>query len=398
MNLSIDYLGKRFDNPFVLASGPPTASAEMIKRAFEAGWAGAVIKTLIREPVENLHNRFAVNKINNTIYAFENVELLSEKSPEMWYEDILELKKSFPDKIIIGSIMGDAKTREQWIELALICQEAGADFIELNFSCPHGYPEKGKGSAIGQSADYSSAITKWLKNDKKITVPIIPKLTAAVTDISFIGEAVASAGADGLCAINTFPSIMGFDLKTLEPKPAICGHTTSGGYSGPGLKPIALKCISDLIKSPALPVMASGGVSSGFDAVEFILAGATLVQVCTAVMLKGYSIITQMQNELEEFMESHDFTAVSDFICIGNQNVCQFSELDHNFSVKASIDPEKCVGCGLCFTSCRDGGRNALAMRNEVAVVDYNKCGGCSLCFQVCPTGAITMEKVQIAG
>jgi dihydropyrimidine dehydrogenase (NAD+) subunit PreA len=308
MNLSVDYLGKRFENPFVLASGPPTASAEMIKRAFEAGWAGAVIKTLIREPVENLHNRFAVNKVNNFIYAFENVELLSEKTPEVWYEDIRELKKSFPEKMIIGSIMGNAKSEEQWIELALICQDAGADFIELNFSCPHGYPEKGKGSAIGQSADYSSEITKWLKSEKKITTPVIPKLTAAVTDISYIGEAVAHAGADGICAINTFPSIMGFDLKTLEPKPAICGHTTSGGYSGPGLKPIALKCVSDLVRNPGLPIMASGGISSGFDAVEFILAGAPLVQVCTAVMLKGYSIISQLKNELEELMESHNFS------------------------------------------------------------------------------------------
>ena len=127
--------------------------------------------------------------------------------------------------------MGDAKNRGQWIELALICQEAGADFIELNFSCPHGYPEKGKGAAIGQNTDYSSEITKWLKDEKKITTPIIPKLTAAVSDISYIGEAVADAGADGICAINTFPSIMGFDLKTLEPKPAICGHATSGGCS-----------------------------------------------------------------------------------------------------------------------------------------------------------------------
>ena len=394
MNISIEYLGKRFENPFVLASGPPTANAEMIKRAFEAGWAGAVIKTLIREPVKNLHNRFAVNKINKVIYAFENLELLSERSPEIWYEEIRQLKEIFPDKVIIGSIMGDAKEKEQWLELAIDCQNAGADFIELNFSCPNGYPERGKGAAIGQDAVSSSEITKWLKNEKKITVPIIPKLTAAVADISYIGEEVAKAGADGICAINTFPSIMGFNLETLEPKPTINRHTTAGGYSGPGLKPIALKCVSDLVRSPGLPVMACGGVSTGSDAVEFILSGAPVIQVCTAVMLKGYSVVTKMQNELIKFMERHNFSEVSDFLDLGEQLVSRFCELKQNYSIKASIDPEKCVGCGNCFVSCRDGGKGALTMQNNLAVVDYNKCEGCSLCYQVCSTGAIRMAEV----
>jgi len=394
MNISIEYLGKRFENPFVLASGPPTANAEMIKRAFEAGWAGAVIKTLIREPVKNLHNRFAVNKINKTIYAFENLELLSERSPEIWYEEIRQLKETFPDKVIIGSIMGDAKNKEQWLELALNCQNAGADFIELNFSCPNGYPERGKGAAIGQDAVSSSEITKWLKNEKKITVPVIPKLTAAVADISYIGEEVAKAGADGICAINTFPSIMGFNLKTLEPKPTVYRHSTAGGYSGPGLKPIALRCVSDLVRNPGLPVMACGGISSGSDAVEFILAGAPIVQICTAVMLKGYSIVSKMRNELMEFMESHNFPEVSDFLCLGEQLVSRFCELEHNFAVKASINPDKCAGCGICFVSCRDGGYGALKIQNDLAIVDYNKCAGCSLCSLVCPNEAIRMIEI----
>ena len=394
MDISIDYLGKRFENPFILASGPPTANAKMIKRAFEAGWAGAVIKTLIREPVKNLHNRFAVNKINGTIYAFENLELLSERTPEAWYQDIRSLKSSFPNKVIIGSIMGDAKNREQWLELALGCQDAGVDFIELNFSCPHGYPEKGNGSAIGQNPEFSARITKWLKSEKKITVPIIPKLTAAVADICYIGEIVAKVGADGICAINTFPSIMGFDLKTLEPKPSIDGYTTAGGYSGPGLKPIALRCVSDLVENPGLPVMACGGVSSGSDAIEFILIGAPIVQVCTAVMLKGYSVISQMQNELKEFMKWHKFSSVADFLHLGGSHIRQFSELDQSYSVKPSIDPEKCIGCKNCLISCHDAGYMALEMRDNLAFVDYDKCRGCSLCSLVCSTGAIKMVEI----
>ena len=395
MDLSIDYLGKRFENPFVLASGPPTANAEMIARAFTAGWAGAVIKTLIREPVKNLKNRFATVKLGKRIIAFENIELLSERTPEQWYQDIRDLKKDFPGKKIIGSIMGDAKNKDQWLELALSCQEAGADMIELNFSCPHGYPERGKGAAIGQSAEYAARITRWLKEEKALTVPIIPKLTAAVADISHIGDAVAAAGADGISAINTFPSIMGFDLKTLKPKPSVAGYTTAGGYSGPGLKPIALRCVSDLVKSPGLPVMACGGISSGQDAIEFLLMGAPIIQVCTGVMLGGYSVIAKMKKELEEFMKWHNFSNVKDFVGIGNRHVLPFSELDLSYTVRAFIDPDDCNGCEICFVSCRDAGYEAIEMHNDLAVVHNDKCEGCSLCFQVCPTGAIRLEEFQ---
>ncbi len=394
MDLSVDYLGKHFENPFVLASGPPTANAEMIARAFSAGWAGAVIKTLIREPVKNLKNRFATVKLGKRIIAFENIELLSERTPEQWYHDLHSLKKDFPRKIIIGSIMGDAKSKDQWLELALGCQEAGANLIELNFSCPHGYPEKGKGAAIGQNIEYSAKITQWVKEEKKITVPIVPKLTAAVTDITAIGEAVAAVSADGLCAINTFPSIMGFELQTLQPKPSVAGYTTAGGYSGAGLKPIALRCVSDLVKATGLPVMACGGVSSGQDAVEFLLMGAPLVQVCTAVMLGGYSIIARMQKELTEFMKLHHFAAVQDFIGVGNSKVRPYSSLDQSYTVKAAIAPDDCNGCKICYTSCTDAGYGAIEMCEDLAVVNQDQCEGCSLCSLVCPTGAISMVEV----
>jgi len=391
MNFTVDYLGKKFENPFVIASSPPVANSDMISRAFDSGWAGVVTKTLIREPVKNLKNRFASRKMGKNIFAFENIELLSENSPEQWYKDISLLKKRFPEKIVIGSIMGDAKSREQWIQLASGCQDAGCDLIELNFSCPHGYPEKGKGAAIGQNPEFSSLITGWLKNEKSITVPIVPKLTGAVADISHIGCAVKDAGANGICAINSFPSIMGFDLDALKPLPDVSGYTTPGGYSGPGLKPIALRCVSDLVKNPNLPVMGGGGISSGKDAAEFILAGASVVQICTAVMLHGYSIVSTMLAELEGFMEMHKFSSINDFLGLGNRMIRQYSELDMNDSVKALVDQDKCTGCGNCFVSCRDAAYQAIEMSNDRAIVDPGKCTGCSLCCQICPNNAIKM-------
>jgi dihydropyrimidine dehydrogenase (NAD+) subunit PreA len=334
MNLSVYYLGKRFDNPFVLASGPPTANGEMIARAFEAGWAGAVIKTLIWEPVKNLQNRFASNRLGREIIAFKNIELLSEQPPDVWYKEIRTLKKNYPDKIVIGSIMGDAKSSEQWIMLALGCQEAGCDLIELNYSCPHGYPEKGKGSAIGQNAEFASRITQWMKSDKRITTPLVPKLTAATADISYIGETVAQSGADGICAINTFPSLM-----------------------------------------------------------EFMLLGAPIVQVCTAVMLKGISIISKMKDQLSHFMKWHRFSKIHDFIGLGATSIRLYSELDPTYQVKAIVHEDKCNGCQICFISCRDGGYQAIEMQKKLAFIVDNKCMGCSLCFQVCPSNAISIVE-----
>ena len=394
MNLTTSYLGKHLINPFVLASAPPTGNPGMIARAFDAGWAGAVIKTLTREPVRNLSNRFASNRIAHHIYGFENIELLSELTPEEWYTGIRLLKRGYPDRLLIASIMGDAQDCTQWIDLGLGCQEAGADLLELNFSCPHGYPEAGRGSAIGQRADLAAQIVAWLVEDGRVTLPLIPKLTATATDISHVGAAVAAAGAAGLTAINTIPSIMGFDLETLTPRPNVGGYSTYGGYSGPGIKPIALRCVGELVSSPGLPVMGCGGISSGNDAVEFLLMGAPVVQVCTAVMLNGYDVLHHWLTEIDEFMAHHGFASIADFVGLGHQRLRKHGELDRGYTVRAQIDPGHCHDCVKCQTACLDGGYSAIVERDGHKVVDLDLCVGCSLCAQVCPTGAIQMVVV----
>jgi dihydropyrimidine dehydrogenase (NAD+) subunit PreA len=394
MDLRAHFLGITLDSPFILASAPPTSNGDMIRRAFQAGWAGAVIKTLIRDPVKNLRNRFAVSRRGGTIVGFENLELLSELPPHEWFMTIADLKAEFPQKAVIGSIMGDARSPDDWLALARGCQEAGADLLELNFSCPHGYPEKGKGAAIGQNAEYSALITGWLKQSAAITIPIIPKLTAAIPDIRHIGEAVAGAGADGICAINTLPSLFGIDLKTLRPLPDIGGFTAYGGYSGPGIKPIALRAVSELCQEPGLPVMACGGISSGFDAAEFMLLGAPLVQVCTEVMLRGYGVVDRMKEELRQFMGWHGFAGLDDFIGACRDSVTPFAALDAGYRAMPRIDPLRCSRCGACVVSCRDGGYQAIVREQDRVSIDGRRCSGCSLCVQVCPVGAIVMESL----
>ena len=381
------------ENPFILASAPPTANADMIRRAFDAGWAGAVVKTLIREPVLNIGNRFASWRTNGKVAGFENLELLSELPPEEWFRIIADITEEYPGKLLIASIMGDAHDAVDWLYLARGSQDAGADMLELNFSCPHGYPERGKGSAIGQSAEYSAAITRWLAESPDVSLPIIPKLTAAVGDIRFIGESIAGAGADGLVAVNTLPSLFGIDLKTLRPKPDVHGRTAYGGYSGPGIKPIALRAVATLCRSPGLPLMASGGISSGFDAAEFMLLGAHAVQVCTAVMLNGYDIVSGMIDDLSEFMAWHEFESPRDFIGTCNDMVVSYGDLERDPDYQPAVDKDLCVRCGACITACRDGGYGAIDWDNSEPRWNMDRCVGCSLCSHVCPTHAIAMVE-----
>jgi len=395
MDISTEFAKVQFENPFVLASAPPTGDEEKIRRAFDEGWSGAVIKTLMHEPARNLTNRFAVRKTGRLVNGFFNLEQVSEKKTEEWLNIIRRLKEDYPEKRIIGSMMGEAERYDNWKNLALACQQAGVDLLELNFSCPNGYPDKGKGAAIGQNPQICGQIVSWMKNDPQIHLPVIPKLTAAITDITQTGQAVADAGADGICAINTIPSFMGFDLKTLKPKPNIGGHATYGGYSGAGIKPIALKSVSALLKCPGIPVMGSGGISNGFDAVEFLLLGAPVVQIATAVMLYGFKLIKALKTQLIEFMEWHQFTKLDDFLGMGNEMICSYESLDMGFNVKAVVNEKHCIGCKICEISCQDAGYGAITMQDKLAVIDSEKCVGCSLCYNVCPYHAIEMLEVN---
>lgn len=395
--LATSFAGIPLINPFVLASAPPTATPEMIGRAFEAGWGGAVIKTLVDDPVHNLCNRFGSNRIGKQVYGFQNIELASETSTEDWVAGARRLKREYPDRLLIGSIMAEARDHEGWIRLALECQSAGMDMVELNFSCPHGYPERGKGSAIGQDERAAAEIVRRLKADPRIVIPMVPKLTAAVADIAYVGEELASAGADAFCAINTVPSILGFDLSTLNPKINVRGHAAPGGYSGQGIKPIALRCVYELVGNPGRPVMGCGGCMNGSDAIEFLLLGAGAVQLATAVMFEGYALIDRLKSDMIQFMDQQGLSAVADFVGLGRSRIRSYGQLDASFRTAAQVDLLRCVRCGKCQTACQDGGYQAISMPADKGYphIDKAKCDGCSLCFHICPVHAIHMVPVE---
>jgi dihydropyrimidine dehydrogenase (NAD+) subunit PreA len=384
VDISIDFCGLEFENPFMLSSAPPTATGEMIRRAFDAGWGGAVSKTIGLEPTANVRPRFAKLQFEEKgMIGFENIELITDRPLEYWLPELERTKRDYPDKILIASIMAEMDP-SRWQKLAKKVQETGIDAIELNVSCPHGMPEKGMGSAIGQDPKLTGDVVKWVK--EVADVPVIAKLTPNVTDITLIARAAKENGADALSGINTVLGFMGVNLETLEPKPSVGGMSAFGGCCGPAVKPIGLRCVAQMAKSTQLPISGVGGISTWRDAVEFMMVGASTVQLCTAVMFRGYKIVSGLKSGLANYLREKGFGSVEEIVGYILPRISTVESLDFDLNVVYEVDKEKCIRCGLCYVACRDAGYQAITLdKNGLAAIDEEKCDGCSLCSHVCP-------------
>ena len=387
-DLHIMFAGMEFPNPFMLASAPPTRTAEMIKRAFAAGWRGAVTKSIALDPVIDLQPRLHPLRQRQRNIGMENIELTTQMTVEKWLHEIDDVKRAYPDRPLWASIM-DAPVKANWQRLAKAVQEAGVDALELNVSCPHGMPSKQMGAFIGQNADLTGAVVSWVRD--VATVPIVVKLTPNVTDIGFVAQAAKENGADALCAINTVSAIVGVDLDTLTPLPNTGGLSTYGGYSGPGVKPIALRCVAQIAQATGLPVSGLGGLTRWEDAAEFMALGASTVQVGTAVMWRGYGIITELLQGLSEYMDANEYADLHAIIGAALPKIVTFPEMPLAPRFRASVD-ETCNGCLLCVTACADGGFQAITgTKGEHVTIDGDLCDGCGLCAMICPQHSITM-------
>src|SRR6476659_3508980 len=292
-DLKVNFAGIQSPNPFWLASAPPTNTGDQVMRAFDAGWGGAVWKT-IGDPIINVSSRYSSVDINGTrMMGLNNIELITDRPIHVNLREVAEVKKRYPKHALIVSLMVESK-RETWHDIVKRAEDAGADGLELNFGCPHGMNERGMGSAVGQVPEYTTMITEWVKEVAR--TPVLVKLTPNVSDIRSIGRAARRGGADGVSAINTLNSITGIDLDTLVPRPQVDGRSAHGGYCGPAVKPIALHMAQQLAEDPevGIPVSGIGGVSGWQEAAEFLLLGCQNVQVCTAAMHYGYRIVEDM--------------------------------------------------------------------------------------------------------
>ena len=311
--------GLKFANPFVIGSGPPGTNVKVIKRAFKEGWGGVIAKTvsLDASKVVNVGPRYAklMAADGKEVIGWENIELISDRKFETWLDEFKEAKDAYPEGVLIASVM-EEYNKDAWCEIIGRCQDAGVDAFELNFSCPHGLPERKMGAAMGQDPAILEEVCGWVMGASKL--PVWAKMTPNVTHIEEPSAAALRAGCHGISAINTIRSVMGVNLETLRPEPSVEGYTTPGGYSSKAVKPIALRMVMEIAQMiraefPGRTLSGLGGLESGEDAAQFILLGSDTVQVCTGVMKFGYECVKPMCDQLLSFMEKHEFETLADF-------------------------------------------------------------------------------------
>ncbi len=391
-DLSTTFAGVRSPNPFWLASAPPTDKEINVVRAFEAGWGGVVWKTLgeAGPPVVNVNGpRYAaLYSQDRRLIGFNNIELITDRPLEVNLEEIARVKRNWPDRAMVVSIMVPCN-EESWKAILPRVEDTGCDAIELNFGCPHGMSERGMGSAVGQVPEYIEMVTRWCKHYTRL--PVIVKLTPNIADIKPPALAAHAGGADAVSLINTINSVMGVDLDSLLIYPNTGGTGSHGGYCGPAVKPIAQNMVAEIARTPAmanLPISGIGGITTWKDAAEFIALGCGNVQVCTAAMTYGFKIVQEMCSGLSNYMDEKGFRSIDDFRGRAVPSIVDWNQLNLNHIEKARIDQDACIQCGRCHVVCEDTSHQAIfATVNGKRHFEVNEaeCVGCNLCVSVCP-------------
>ena len=330
--------------------------------------------------------------------GFNNIELITDRPLELNLREITQVKKDWPDRAMIVSLMVPCE-ENAWKEILHRVEDTGADGIELNFGCPHGMSERGMGAAVGQVPEYVEMVTRWCKQYSEM--PVIVKLTPNITDIRLSARAAHNGGADAVSMINTINSIISVDLDTFSINPSTGGKGTHGGYCGPAVKPIALNMVAEVARdeqTQGLPISGIGGITTWRDAVDFIALGAGNVQVCTAAMTYGFKVVDDMISGLSDFMDSKGIESIDEIIGKAVSKVTDWQKLDLNTIVKAQIDQDKCIQCGRCHIVCEDTSHQAITQVKEgvrhFEVMD-EECVGCNLCVTVCPVeDCITLREL----
>ncbi|MGA2976300.1 MAG: NAD-dependent dihydropyrimidine dehydrogenase subunit PreA [Spirochaetia bacterium] len=400
LDLSVSFCGVRFNNPFLLSSSPVSNSAEMVEMAYQQGWAGVCYKTLNSDRIPIIHPSPRMNAYhyeNKRLVGLQNVEQISDRPLKDNLADFLSLKKKYPDRPIIASIMGFSN--DEWAYLAKAAADHGADMLELNFSCPHMTVE-GSGYKVGQAFHLLEKFTATVKS--AVSIPVLAKMTPNITDMTEPALFAKKGGADGISAVNTFRAISEIGLDDWVAKPNVFGMGAMSGYSGAAIKPIALHFIAEMAQCPdlGLPLSGMGGVETWIDALEYLLVGATTIQVTTGIIKYGYRIVQDMIEGLSDYMSARGIERVEDLI---GKALPKLKETDH-FDLKrqgiAQYDMDRCIGCGQCYIVCRDAGGQALeweAEKRRPKLVE-DKCLSCMICGFICPVSGLISYKEMPRG
>lgn len=392
-DLSIEFCGKVFKNPIVVASATPSKNAEYMRRCVESGAGGIVTKTISPEPLlrKYVSPRFTVlhKKGWPSIYSNYSCEFLATYTIDAWLKE-LKRTRDYCDEgnvVLIGSLSGD--TLGNWSELAKQVEDVGADMLELNFGCPHprdlGYKS---GQELGSDPDGAAIVTDVVV--KAVNIPVIIKLTPEAISPVYVAQRAKEAGATAVTAINRFPAL-DIDLDTGRP----LLHSTFAGVNGPWMRPITLKWIAKIAKEVGIPISATNGISTWKDIIKCIMVGASTVQTCTALMYgtKQFKHIEDFLKAIEKYMEEKGYSSLEEIKGITLPQILTWDMVDRESKAISRVDAEKCNGCKLCPNWCFYDAINMYTESSKrKAKVDPDKCDGCGLCAALCPKGAITME------
>ncbi len=395
-DLSIDFLGFKCENPFFLSSSPVGSSYEMCAKFLDAGGGGVFYKTLTTTIPEECSPRFdAPRKEATPFISFKNMEQTSDKPYQDNLDMMKKLKEDYPNKLIIGSIMG--MDEDNWEQMARDYTALGLDMLELNFSCPQ-MTYEGMGSDVGASVEL---IDKYVKAARRGShLPLIAKMTPNIEKMEIPARAAIKAGAQAISTINTIKAITGMDFDNFTCLPVVNGKSSISGISGKATKPIALRFITNMAQDPELqdiPLSGIGGIETWEDAAEFLMVGASNVQFTTSVMQYGYRIVEDMISGLSIYLAEKGFDKLEDFVGIALKNIIPADDIVRDFKIQPKIDYDKCVGCGRCYISCMDGAHQAIEWDEEERkpTILEDKCVGCQLCLLVCPVyDCITPGKI----
>jgi dihydropyrimidine dehydrogenase (NAD+) subunit PreA len=394
-NLSYEFLGMQLENPFILAASPSTDDAEMVRRAFDAGWAGAILKTTSVEgnPVDLAYPMMSGLAHEGKLLAgMGNIDLISVHHIDTVEQNVRMLKKEFPSKLVGASIMAGKK--EDWQRLVERLERAGVDLIECSFSCPQGNIGEDPGKMLAQSVRATEMTARWVKEASR-RVPISIKITPHVTDVVDVAQAVERSGCDALTASNSLQALMGVDIRTFVPYPRLDGRSTYSGLTGPAIKPVTLRTIAEIARHVKIPILGTGGASTWSDAVEFMAVGAGVVEFCTVVMHYGFRVIEDLRSGMSHYLEEMGFSSPSKIVGKALPHIVSHEELPR-LTVRSRIDELRCIRCELCYLACRDGGHMAIERNaDRLPRVDRDRCVGCGLCELVCPEWCISMEVVS---
>lgn len=395
-DLSINYLGVNCENPFFLSSSPVGSNYEMVAKSFEEGWGGVFYKTIGIFVADECSPRFDITSKEGLPWlGFKNMEQISDKPTQLNFENMFKLKRDYPDKVMVSSIMGSCD--DEWRQLAKMSEQAGADLIEGNFSCPQ-MTSHAMGSDVGTNVelvrDYSRAVTETTK------IPFIAKMTPNLTNMEPSARAALAGGAAGVSCINTVKSITNIDFENMTGMPVVNGKSSISGYSGAAVKPIALRFVAQLMQDEIIGkthLSGIGGIETWRDCVEFLLLGCRNLQVTTAIMQYGYRIVEDMANGVMHFMDERGYNSLDDFIGLALPNLISAEDLNRDFKVYPAFDEDKCIGCGRCYLSCYDAAHQAIDWDENTRKPKLNdNCVGCHLCLNVCPVqGCITPGEIK---